>query len=287
MLRPLRTTLAALLFCALPAAAQSAPALWEVSDADSHIWLFGSIHVLPPGVAWRTPAFDDALHQAEQVYFEADIGPLGQMALAIKSIQLAMAGNDPWIGKMTPEEMGQLDHSATPLGLDIGQLLHFQPWLAEAMVEEKVMEKAGFNPALGVDTVLQAELPKEKKAYFETAVGQMEMLAADPLDVQVKRLMTTVHGIDKLPQEIKDLAATWQAGDTDGLAKQVADDPTVDAAFAQRMVLDRNANWVTTLEQLLAQNHNDLVVVGAGHLVGDGSVVDLLSKAGFTVQRIQ
>ena len=142
MLRPFRTALAALLFCALPALAQAAPALWEVSDADSHIWLFGSIHVLPPDIDWRTPAFDDTLHQAEQVYFEADIGPLGQLALAIKSVQLAMAPHDPWLGKMTPEQMGKLDHSVTPIGLDVGQLLQFEPWLAEAMIEEKVMEKS-------------------------------------------------------------------------------------------------------------------------------------------------
>jgi uncharacterized protein YbaP (TraB family) len=53
------------------------------------------------------------------------------------------------------------------------------------------------------------------------------------------------------------------------------------------MVRDRNAKWVTAITGLLADNHQDLIVVGAAHLSGDGSVIDLLGKAGFTVQRIQ
>ena len=208
MLHPLRTALAALLFYALPAVAQAAPAMWQVSDADSKIWLFGSIHTLPPGIAWRTPAFDDALKEAETVYFEADIGPLGQLGILIKGIQMGFGAHDPWLAKLTPDQTAKLTAAITPLGLTTDQLSASRRWLAEAMIEDKVMKQSGFDVALGVDPSLQAELPKERKAYFETAVGQMEMLAADPLDVQVKRLMATIDSVDKLPQEIKDLATS-------------------------------------------------------------------------------
>ena len=261
--------------------------MWEVSDADSHIWLFGSIHVLPPGVPWRTPAFDDALHQAEQVYFEADVGPLGQVAIVLKSISMGMSGPKPWLPELTPEQTAKLTAAISPLGLTTQQLSAFPAWLAEATIEDKVMKSLGFDIALGVDPSLQAELPKERKSYFETAAGQMDMLADEPIDVQIKRLMATVDNIDKLPAQIGELATTWEAGNTDALGTQILDDPSIDKAFLKRMVLDRNANWVTTIEQLMAGNHQDLIVVGAGHLTGAGSVVDLLGKAGFTVQRIQ
>ena len=61
----------------------------------------------------------------------------------------------------------------------------------------------------------------------------------------------------------------------------------MDETFTKNLLTNRNANWVTAIEGLLKDNHDDLIVVGAGHLAGDGSVVDLLAKAGFTVQRIQ
>jgi len=173
------------------------------------------------------------------------------------------------------------------LGFTLPQLVNNPPWLAEAMVEEAAVEKHGYQPALGVDFILQGELPKERKAYFETAVQQMEMLAAEPLDNQVARFVTGVSGLAKMPEQLDAMTSAWADGKDGDLASQIADNPTMDVAFEQRMVLDRNAKWVATIKGLLADNHQDLIVVGAAHLSGPGSVLDLLSKAGFTVQRIQ
>ena len=283
----LRTLFTALTLAAAPTLAQAAPALWEVSDADSKVWLFGSIHVLPKDIVWRTPAFDAVLKQADQVYFEADIGPLGQLGVILAGIRMGFTQHQNWMGKLTPEQSAQLTAAVGPLGLTDQQLGSYAPWLAEAMIENAVLQKLGSQATLGVDETLQTELPKEKKGYFETAAGQMQMLASAPEDQQITRLMTTVGEVPNMPKEIGDMAAAWSSGSADALAKSVSDDPTMDKGFTQTMVLDRNARWVPVIEQMLAQNHQDLIVVGAGHLVGDGSVIDLLTKAGFTVQRIQ
>jgi uncharacterized protein YbaP (TraB family) len=283
----LRALLLGLLLAATPAAAGAAPALWEVSDADSKVWLFGSIHVLRPDVEWRTPLFDQTLKAAEQVYFEADIGPLGQLGLVIQSLRMSLNRQEPWQARIGVAQMQDVIDALQPLGFTLPQLQNYPPWLAEAMVEESAVEKRGYQPALGVDSILQAELPKERKAYFETAVQQMEMLAAEPVDKQVARFVVGVTGLDKMPAQLDAMTDAWAAGKSDDLADQIADDPTLDDAFAQRMVRDRNANWVTTIKGLLKDDHQDLIVVGAAHLTGDGSVIDLLSKAGFTVQRIQ
>jgi uncharacterized protein YbaP (TraB family) len=283
----IRTALAAIALAALSAAAHAAPALWEVSDADSKVWLLGSIHVLPPGVEWRTSQFNDVLDKAAQVYFEADIGPLGQLGVVIKSIRMAFSGHESWLTQLTPAQMAKLGAAITPLGLTPDQLGAYEPWLAEAVIEDRVMKTLGFDASLGVDASLQAELPSERKAYFETAGGQMDMLADAPEDQQISRLMATVDQIGELPAQLKDLATAWSTGDTTALSTDLADDPTMDEAFTQTMVFNRNAKWVTTIEGMLSGNQADLIVVGAGHLVGDGSVLELLSKAGFTVTRIQ
>jgi uncharacterized protein YbaP (TraB family) len=277
----------ALLLTAAPVAASAAPAIWEVSDADSKVWLFGSVHVLPKDMAWRTPKLDDLIKQSEQIYFEADIGPLGQLAVAISGIKMGFGDKVDWVATLTAEQKDKLAAAITPLGLSTEQLGALQPWLADAMIQETVIEHLGYSPSSGVDSTLQAELPKERKAYFETVAGQLALLAADPIDVQVKRLMTTVDTVPTLGKEMTDMTGAWSAGNVDVLAKQIADDPTMDESFTKNLLTNRNANWVTAIEGLLKDNHNDLIVVGAGHLAGDGSVVDLLGKAGFTVQRIQ
>src|SRR3569623_2892063 len=172
--------------------------IWDVSDADSKVWLLGSVHVLPKEMAWRTPKLDDLIKQSEQVYFDADIGPLGQRAVAISGIKMGFGDKIDWVATLTPAQKDKLAAAITPLGLSVEQLGALQPWLADAMIQETVIEHLGYSPSSGVDSTLQAELPKERKAYFETVAGQLALLAADPLDVQVKRLMTTVDTVPTL-----------------------------------------------------------------------------------------
>jgi len=145
----------------------------------------------------------------------------------------------------------------------------------------------GLDVGHGVDLTLQNELPKEKKAYFESAGEQMDMLAKEAERAQIDRLLADVGTIDHMPNDLKDMVAAWAAGNLDAIAVQMTDDPSLDAAFAENMLFDRNKNWVKAIKGLLAGNHQDLIVVGATHLIGDGSVVDLLAKAGYTVTRIQ
>ena len=277
-------------FCvlALTGTANAAPALWEVSDADSKVWLFGSMHVLPPTITWRTPALETVLNEAEQVYFEADIGPLGQIGIMLKGIGMAFnAPKTPWTDKLTASQTQTLAAAIEPLGLTMPQLAAYAPWLAEGVVEDKVMTGMGFRGNLGVDATLQAELPKERKAFFESAGQQMDMMGADSEEVQIRRLLAAMAEIDRMPAQLKSLAEAWASGNDAAITAQMADDPGLDQAFEKTMLLDRNQKWTTAISALLAQNHQDLIVVGAAHLVGDGSVTDLLGKAGFTVRRIQ
>ncbi len=94
--------------------------MWQVSDADSSVWLFGSIHVLPPTIDWRTPAFDAILGKADEVYFEADIGPLGQLGLILQSLTMGFTAHDPWLDALTPEQSAGLAAAIAPLGLTHG-----------------------------------------------------------------------------------------------------------------------------------------------------------------------
>jgi uncharacterized protein YbaP (TraB family) len=84
-----------------------------------------------------------------------------------------------------------------------------------------------------------------------------------------------------------ELITAWSSGDLDGIARLMTPKSDHEAAAIEALLLQRNRNWLAPLEQLLAQNRQNLVIVGAAHLVGDGSVLDLLAEAGYTVTRIQ
>lgn len=288
-----RTALAALLLSAVPVAAHAAPAMWEVSDADSRIWLFGSMHLLPPGTEWRTPLFDATLAKADKVYFEADVGPWGIMGALIWSLKAGFnTAQHPWVPTLTSAQTAKLTAAITPLGLTLEQLGTYEPWLAEQIIEQKAIDKAGTGATAGAmvvgpDAVLEDELPKERKAYFETVSQQLNLMGAQPRDEQIAGLISSLDDLGGASGDLDAMATQWSGGDVDGLDKTMSTDPMVNGPLAETMLFGRNRNWVTTIETMLAQNQQDLIVVGAAHLIGNGSVTDLLAKAGFTVQRIQ
>ena len=53
-------------------AGEPRPALWLLADADTTIYLFGTVHILPPGFRWRSPAIDGAIRDADELVLEVD-----------------------------------------------------------------------------------------------------------------------------------------------------------------------------------------------------------------------
>ncbi|HWA20038.1 MAG TPA: TraB/GumN family protein, partial [Devosia sp.] len=193
MMRILQTILAtALALLAVPAVA--APAMWEVSDTDSKVVLFGSFHILPENTAWRTPLFDAALAQSKLVYFETDIGPLGMIALTIKMVGLAFQQRPSWVSELTPDQLQLLTEAIKPIGMSLEEADLFPPWvttlrlsMSPAIDPQGGGDGAPAKPAYGdgVDSALQWELPKERKAYLETSTQQYDVLAAGSIPEQI------------------------------------------------------------------------------------------------------
>ena len=281
---------AVLLAAAAPALAT--PAMWTVSDADSKLYVFGSIHVLPPNTDWRTPAFDSALATAPEVYFETDIGPLGMAALAFKMITAEVAAaQHPWMAELSADQRQTLAAAIKPLGLDLDTAGRMPPWALEVQIglgtgAAPASATAQSDLTHGVDSTLQWELPKERKAYLETPGQQFDLIAGEPIGVQIDQLFQTIatSGTTTGPT-LDSLTTDWESGNVDALAFE-AKEPG-DQQSLQRLLYDRNQNWVPQIERLLQENREDLIVVGAAHLAGPGSVLDLLAKAGYTVTRVQ
>jgi uncharacterized protein YbaP (TraB family) len=280
--------LAGLMACCLIGGASAAPALWQVSDSDSSIYLFGSFHLLPPAIEWRTATFDQTFAKADRVYFETDVGADVQATILASAM---IKGLNP-LGTTLSSQLEKAD--ATTLRatiakwkLPVGYIQAMKPWLATTMITTAVIANSGYDPNSGVDIVLQSELPPERKAYFESGDEQLDFLASAPQDEQVGMLVDTIDKLDELPAMLDDMVTAWAAGTPDKMADAFFDDLAGYDAFTQRLIFDRNKNWVAKIDTMLAANEQDLIVVGAGHLMGDGSVVDLLDKAGFHVTRLQ
>lgn len=288
----MRLILAALLSLIFATTAHADPAMWEARDADSRVVLFGSVHALPETLEWRTPALDDAMASSEHVYFETDVGPRGLLALTVKmTVAMFQTAGASWLHLLTEEQVEQLRVALGPLGMTVEEAALMPPWLLTMQLAGQQMADAegpagAYSFEAGVEWTLQWDLVPDRKAYFETPGEQFDLIAAGTPEEQVDALVSMLDDAADL-DALASLVAAWVDGDVDALASTLVPKNEAEHNALELLLYERNRRWMPAIERLLAENRENLIVVGAAHLAGPGSVLDLLQQAGYTVTRIQ
>lgn len=286
----LALTAAFVLPLATPARAQdAAPALWVVRDADSTIYLFGTVHVLKPDTQWASARVDQAFDSARDVWFEIP-DPNDTAALMPLIQQYGLSMDRPLSTLLTAEEIGHLDTAARTIGATAAQMDPMRPWFAGLTLSVAPLTKAGYDPSSGVEMTLMArarDAGKDIKA-FETLEQQIRMLAEMPEDLQLSFLRSTLEDYDRAAEMLDGMVAAWRVGDTDGLDAVMIEEMARDYPALYRIMLtDRNADWANQIETRLKGSGVTFIAVGAGHLVGDRSVQTFLAQKGITVTRVE
>lgn len=272
----------------MTAPAMANPGIWEVRDDDSAIWLFGSFHILPQGTQWRTELFDAVLADADKVVFETDIRPEAMSLVGADAFVRGVYTDGTMLTDILPDALeAQLREKTAAIGMTMGMIQAMRPWMATNAITVQALATTGFSEQ-GVEFVLQPELSDGRLGFLESGDQQIEVLAGAPEDEQIAMLASTLDELDTLPKQMDKMLRSWADGAPDRLAQMfLMEMGGFEEAFLDRLLYARNRNWMAPLETMLAENQENLVVVGAAHLIGDGSVLDLLEKAGYEVERIQ
>ena len=274
----------AVLLAAGPAVA--APPVWVVRDKDSQLMLFGSVHVLPPGLAWEPPALVKALRQANDLWFELPIDPKSETITGQLAGQYGLLPEgQSLLALLGAADAQRLTDVAMSYGLSAPFLDRFQPWLAEIALAGGAYRKAGAASQTGVEkTIAAAASPKAKLEAFETPQEQISMLAGGPMPEQLASLRQTLTEMETEPDAFELLIHAWMAGDVADLDRQaLAPMRKASPELFKRLVMDRNARWAAALDARLRGRGRTVVVVGVGHLIGPGSVPDRLRALGYSV----
>lgn len=277
-----------------PAPEAADPALWVVSDADSTVYLFGTVHILPPGLDWHTDAIRTAFNEAGTLYLEADaFGPQAQatMQALIPQVGFLPAGQT-LTSMMSDEALSHLDQIAARLGAPAEAIRAgidpMMPWLAGLQLAVAQMQAAGYDPASGADQALHAEAQADGKSfgYFETAEEQIGFLSGLPLETQLADFETGLEQAIENPDMFDDLVAAWARGDMDRIDRIMNEDMReASADLYQIVIVQRNENWIPQILDILAGEGTVFVAVGAGHMPGESGVINLLREEGFEVTR--
>jgi uncharacterized protein len=278
--------LALLLACA-PALAK--PALWMVKDADTTIYLFGTVHLMPSDASWHDPTLDRAMADSQTLYIElTDDDPANMAALVLR---YGMDATHPLSSQLSQSEAHRLGLLANKVGVPGGmQTLNvMRPWLAALTLAVTPLLKAGLDPEHGVDKQLKAQMAGAGKQVLglETAEQQIRFLADMPRAIELALLRSTMRDADKGAFRLTELIDAWKAGDVDTIARIGNDDMRQhEPKLYQLLLVQRNQVWATKIAAMLQQPGTVFIAVGAAHLAGPDSVQARLELLGVPVERL-
>lgn len=261
------------------------PPLWVVEREGTKLYLFGSLHLLPPQTKWTSDALDKARAEAQVFVFEA---PLDQGGGAMTRF-VEKAGRLPFgktLSTVLPAPLhADLERAAMSVQYPPKHLEPLRPWLAGVYLELYSYIKAGFSSFYGVDHVIEqdAEARGADVVYLETVEEQLSNFSMLSRRGEIAYLRATVKGVLEEPDMPLVLLNAWAKGDAALLGK------VLDEGFAEvpqlrtQLLVGRNRKWVPKLRAMLASGKTHFVTVGAGHLVGRDSVVAMLRARGYKV----
>jgi len=271
---------------AVPQAQGSGPALWVIRDADSTLYLFGTVHVLRPTTAWGSARVDAAFASADDVWFEIS-NPDDQAALMPLIQQYGISPDRPLSSLLTAEELVALNTVAAGAGATAAQLDPLRPWLVALTLSVAPLVKAGYDPASGVELVLKARAEAAGKPVhgFETIDKQIGMLAGLPEADQLAFLRSVLESYEDATTELDQLVDAWATGDVASIERLGVNEMRQESkAMYDALLVQRNTDWAGQIQTLLAGSGTVFMAVGAAHLAGEDSVQEILEGRGVDVE---
>ena len=276
-----------LLLCLLSSSAWGEPAAWRVTGGeDGELWLLGSVHYLRQEDYPLPPNVDALYQRADVIVMELDLDDLDALAVQSSFVGAGMLPPGSSLETvLTPRVYALAETRAAEFGLDLTIMAGFEPWLVAITLMDLGMNALGFNANQGLEQYLlrRAAADGKKILGLETLEDQIRVFDQLSIAEQETLLLQTLTELDSPDNAMDELLDAWRDGRLDTLASKLTADFEDFPNLYQRLVIDRNEQWLQSLRELLSEGGSYLVVVGALHLVGERNVVELLQEQGLTV----
>lgn len=276
---------AALLVSVLPAAAAHPVTMWQVEGETNRVYLLGSVHLLRERDHPLPAAIDAAYADAEALVMELDMDDLDAALVQTLTNRLGVIQDE----RTLKDLMGEADYAeavaaAEALDIPLDMLAKAEPWYAAITVEQLVLMRIGFNPLYGVELYMARQAQRDGKPIdgLETIEEQLGFLDGLSPEAQNDLLLQTLEEGGEISVLMDDMINAWRTGDIayleDAILAEMARYPEIYDA----VVVQRNRRWVDAITELLDDEDDYLVIVGALHLIGDDGVPAMLEERGIT-----
>ncbi|HYG46935.1 MAG TPA: TraB/GumN family protein [Allosphingosinicella sp.] len=275
---------------AAPAARAAArPAMWKLADKDTTVYLFGTIHLLPEGRTWRTPAMEAALAGSQELVLEvANVDDM--MASAQAMARMGLASGLPPIAERVPEsKRAALRAMIAETGYPEAVFDRLETWAAALSLLGVSFKRLGLDPSLGVERQIDKPFRAAGKTVtgLETVEQQLGYFDTLPEAAQRALLLSVVEDSADTRAQFQAMLEAWSKGDLDGIARTFDDETQMSPELKAVLMSKRNAAWADWLARRMEKPGTVFVAVGAGHLAGADSVQAMLKKKGLKAKRVQ
>ena len=263
--------------------------LWKVEDGTNVVYLLGSIHLLKPDDYPLPLAIERAFTKAQVVAFEVDLGKMqgmdAIMKLATKSL---LPDGETLQDQLTPATYTALTNHLIADRIPAVTVQSLRPFIAAAMLEVAEYKKLGFDENSGVDEHFYHKALDSGKTVFglETVDFQIDLMTDFTKEEGEQMIKSQLEEIDDTAKDLNEMVTAWKTGDAPALAKLFNDTMRESPGIYKRLLTDRSASWIPKIEEMLKSGKTSMVIVGAGHLVGDDGVVELLRKKGWKIAQL-
>ena len=261
--------------------------VWRVESPTNRIYLCGTIHLLRSADYPLAETYEEAYKDSKRLMFE--LPPGSGEGLGATMTAAARASGGKTLFDLVDADTGKAFRSwAEKRGINADNLAPFKPWFAAITIAAAEYQAAGAEANRGVDTFFEQKAARDGKpgSGLETVKSQIDLFANLSNEQQAELLKQTLTEVEKLGDMFDEMVTSWKKGDVESLTKMLFDEAEKHPELMDVFIHKRNQAWIPALEAALGEREPVMVLVGSGHLGGEGGVVKLLEKKGYKTTQL-
>lgn len=253
-------------------------------EGHGSITFFGALHFGSSAMYPLPEQLQNAFDNAKYVAFETNLAELASFAFNEQMDRLGKQPHGKTLSQeILPETWERLAATAARLGLSATYLETLKPWYCASLLTSTALTETGLNSYLGIDAYLYraAETNAKSIICLETTQHQLELLTHINKNNTDDFIKQTLQEVDDMPGFSSKMLNAWLNADEEGLAELIADGFADNDSLQASLLAERNKIWFDKLNGSTAHNNQTLVIVGAGHLVGANSLINVFKQHGY------
>jgi uncharacterized protein YbaP (TraB family) len=267
----------------------SKSSVWKVSKNNNHIYIGGTIHILPKSEFPLPDEFREAYKNSDSIVLETMLPSPTNTNFQIKLMQKVSYKNHQRLSKIiSPETFKALEKYLADFNVNLTDLDGFKPGFIVSMMAVMEAKRAGISGE-GVDAYYNHLAAKDNKAleFLESMDFQLNLLADMGLDDEEALIQSTLSQMEEFKEIFLKIIPAWRNGNEQKLNTLIIQSmKDENPALFKTMITNRNNNWISLIEKMFTDQDREFVLVGIGHLVGEGNVLSLLKNKGYQITKL-